>query len=464
MLIAATLLAMVLLSACASREGNMRSDGEAAGSEITLTPESLQGVWVGSLETGNGSIRLVFRSSEDGSWVMDSPDQGATGLPAELQLKQNNTVKFDVPSVGGYFQGTFTGTRSIDGTWYQGGAQFPLVLEPQDTRPEISRPQEPEPPYPYVSRDLYFRNDSADIQLAGTLTLPRGEGPFPAVVLVSGSGPQNRDEELMGHKPFLVLADYLTRQGIAVLRYDDRGVGLSEGDFQDATSPDLASDALAAWKYLVSQNETDPLRTGIAGHSEGGLIGIYLGYRNPEIPFLVLLAPSVIQGREQLLLQSEIIMRRSGVSEEAIRRELDAAKGIFDILQQIPVKESLPPETISRLEEQYRTMGLSGSRLENALRQITSRWYRNFLTYDPSTEINELEMPALAVFGGLDTQVDARANSAPITAENIDVVTLDGLNHLFQEAESGLPAEYGSISETMNPRLLELVSSWINGR
>lgn len=461
---AVLLLIWVILPACSTQEGAMTPEHTTSENGKYLLMQSPDGVWMGSLDTGNGEIRLIFRSTGKESWVMDSPDQGVTGLPAELIQKSDGIVRFNVNSVGGYFAGRFRGEESLEGSWYQGGAQFPLILEPRDAQPGLSRPQEPEPPFPYRSMNVRFTNETAGIQLAGTLTVPEGNGPFPAVVLVSGSGPQNRDEELMGHKPFLVLSDYLTRRGIAVLRYDDRGVAESQGDFSSATSRDFASDALAGWKYLQSREETDPRRTGIAGHSEGGLIGIYLGYRNPRIPFLVLLAPSVISGREQLLLQTEIIMRRSGVSEQAIERDISFAKKVYDLLEEQDPDEPLSPETRERLSEAYRDLGFTGARLKEAVNRVTSPWFRSFLAYTPSDEINELEMPVLAVFGGLDTQVDAAANRAPISAKNIDVVTLDGLNHLFQEAESGLPAEYGSISETMNPRLLELVSSWVHGR
>jgi pimeloyl-ACP methyl ester carboxylesterase len=419
-------------------------------------PVDLDGIWSGELAVGTQKLPLVFRTTPEGNWVMDSPQQGATGIPAELSISGDGLIRITVSAAQGFYEGRLTPEGIIDGTWNQPGFQAPLLLSRGNAAPVLNRPQDPKPPFPYRTEEIRIPRDGFD--LAGTLTLPDGPGPFPAVILVSGSGPQNRDEEILGHRPFAVIADHLTREGIAVLRYDDRGVAESGGDFASATSEDLAADALAVLDVLRRRPETDSDRTGLIGHSEGGMIGIYLGYRNPDIPFLVLLAPSVLSGEEQLLLQNEILMRRMGLDEQSIA----ANSAINRELYTAALSDSEPEERRGRIIEiMTRDAGLPLADAEAQADTLLSPWMRFFLSYDPTAEVNDLAMPTLALFGGLDTQVDADANIAPIDNPGIEVRSYRGLNHLFQEAESGLPAEYGSISETFNPAVLNDISNWI---
>ena len=239
-------------------------------------------------------LRLVFNVSLSGDALgatMDSPDQGARGIAVSRVELSGSNVLFEVKAAGGSYTGVLTADASlIDGTWKQSGQGFPVQLKRQEGAFVLDRPQEPKPPFPYVSIEVTFPNAKANVQLPGTLTVPPGPGPFPGVVLVTGSGPQDRNEELLGHKPFLVIADFLTRSGIAVLRYDDRGVGRSTGTFAKGTTLDFADDAEAAFTFLAARPEVARRRMGILGHSEGGLIGPMVASRNAAVGFLVLLA------------------------------------------------------------------------------------------------------------------------------------------------------------------------------
>ncbi len=474
-LVAAASLAFIGCAGMADTSGaapDLRDAHESSGKESQETdpansgaqdrsPAELSGIWTGNLAVGSDSLPLVFRTAQDGQWVMDSPEQGVRGIPAELELSGSSTVRFTVPSAQGYFEGAVNAEGSIEGSWVQAGLEFPLILIRSDEESaSLRRPQDPVPPYPYRSQVVNFENPEAGIILEGTLSIPEGDGPFPAVVLVSGSGPQNRDEEILGHRPFLVLSDALTRWGIAVLRYDDRGVGRSQGDFASASSEDFAGDALSALNYLKNRPETDESLTGLAGHSEGGLIGIYLGERNPDISFLVLLAPSVLPGDRQLILQNELLMRASGLSDAQIEANSAINRRLYDLA----LVDGDEDQIVSRMTDVMLSAGLSAADARAQAAGLRSSWMRFFLSYDPSAEINSLTMPVLALFGGLDVQVDARANSEPIRSETIEVRVYPGLNHLFQTAETGLPSEYGSISETMNPQVLEDIADWILSR
>jgi hypothetical protein len=345
------------------------------------------------------------------------------------------------------------------------------------------RPQEPTDPLPYDTEDVTFRNTEAGITLAGTLTLPRSPGPHPAAVLVSGSGAQDRDEALMGHKPFLVLADHLTRNGIAVLRYDDRGFGESEGTFATATTADFATDALAAARFLRSRPGIDPDAVGIIGHSEGGLVGPAVAAESSAVAWIVMLAGPGVPGEEILNAQIEKISRASGSSEEDIARALRTQKRIYEVLRADLDRTT----TRSRLRSVFQaavdsaspamraSMGTDPEQIEayidGQINQITSPWFRHFLRYDPRPALEKVTVPVLAMIGSLDLQVPPEQNLPEIEAaleragnDDITARRLPGLNHLFQTATTGSPAEYASIEETFSPAALDIISSWIVSR
>jgi hypothetical protein len=324
---------------------------------------------------------------------------------------------------------------------------------------------------------------AGDFSLAGTLTVPRGDGPHPGVILVSGSGPQDRDETLLGHKPFAVLADHLTRAGIAVLRYDDRGVAASGGVFATATSDDLARDAEAALSWLASRPEVDGDRVGIVGHSEGGLIAPLVASRSELPAFLVLLAGPGMSGAEIILDQTAAGARVQGVDEAYIEESLAVTRALFEIAVREPDAEAAAAEMAALLRARMadvaaETRAMAGIQeggeeawIASQVERVNTPWFRYFLGYDPIPALEAVQVPVLAVNGELDVQVTPEANLAAIAAAleragnpDVTVRELPGLNHLFQEAETGSPAEYAAIDQTMSPRLLELVADWIVAR
>jgi pimeloyl-ACP methyl ester carboxylesterase len=357
------------------------------------------------------------------------------------------------------------------------GQSFPLNLSREIVEKEkLVRPQEPVKPYPYYEEEVFFENTEAGITLAGTLTLPGKDGRYPAVVLISGSGAQNRDEEIMGHKPFLVLADYLTKNGIAVLRFDDRGTAASTGNFQTATSFDLSKDVEAGVQYLQTRKEINKKKIGLIGHSEGGMIAPMLASRSKDIAFIVLLAGIGIPGDQLLLLQQELIARASGVDEEDWQKGKSINQGAFEIVIQSTQQEELLKDLTAYFKQALKEVPQSGmpegvtenDYINLAVRQLSSPWMQYFIKYNPSPVLEKVKCPVLAINGGKDLQVPAKVNldaikAALIKGGNKQVTTkeIPGLNHLFQECTTGLPAEYASIEQTFSPIALEEILQWI---
>ena len=309
---------------------------------------SIEGIWQGKLKVPGTELRVVFKISKnpDGTLTatLDSPDQGVTGIPVEEVIFEDNTLRLEVKSAGAVFEGKVSEDfLVIEGEWKQSGGVFPLTVKRVDKAIEILRPQVPKKPYPYTEEEVAYENKEAGITLAGTLTLPSGKGPSPAVLLISGSGPQDRNETIYNHHPFLVLADYLTRQGIAVLRVDDRGVGESTGDFSQATSVDFASDVLAGIEYLKTRKEINPEQIGLIGHSEGGLIAPMVAVKSPDVAFIILMAGTGLTGEEILYLQGALISRAMGVSEEDIAKNRQFNEKIFSLIKEESIGYHLSP-------------------------------------------------------------------------------------------------------------------------
>ena len=292
---------------------------------ISLSAQDIIGQWNGVLKVQGTQLRLVFnvtKTDNSISSTMDSPDQGANGIPTSTTSFENSILKITIANAKIEYEGRLGTDNIIVGTFKQGGQSFPMNLSKNKIEKEkLARPQEPKKPYSYYSEDITFENKKAGISLSGTLTLPNKEGVFPVVILISGSGPQNRDEELLGHKPFLVLSDYLTKNGIAVLRYDDRGTALSKGDFKNATSADFAIDVESAIAYLKTRKEINKKKIGLIGHSEGGLIAPMVANKSKDISFIVLLAGPGLKGDEILLLQQKLIGKASGVKDEDLQKK-----------------------------------------------------------------------------------------------------------------------------------------------
>jgi uncharacterized protein len=353
---------------------------------------------------------------------------------------------------------------------------FDLTINKVEKATTLNRPQEPKEPFPYNSENIFFENKHDKIFLAGTLTFPKEGNNFVAAVLITGSGPQNRDEELLGHKPFLVLSDHLTRNGYAVLRFDDRGVGESEGDFKSATTEDFAKDVLAAVEYLKTRKEIDHKKIGLIGHSEGGIIAPMAAIQNKEIAFIVLLAGTGLPGEEILYLQSRLIEEAGGAAEEDIKKSLEFSSVIYDaiknsgdfVVAEKRIKEYFWREYMEMTDDDKQKIGDPEVFLDMQLRVVLTTWFKFFLTYDPAPALKKIKCPVLAIIGEKDLQVPPKENLPAIEEalkkggnKNFTVKELPGLNHLFQTAETGSPVEYGKIEETMSPLALDTITKWL---
>ena len=452
---------------------------------------ALEGAWEGALDVGGPKLRLVLKISKekDGSLsaTMDSLDQNAMDLPVSSITLDGDNLRFEMKAIGGLYDGKLNKERSeVAGTWRQGDNSLPLNFKraekksegksDETKKPEPSaKPQEPKKPYPYDEEEVSYENKAGGVKLAGALTLPRVKGPFPAVILITGSGAQDRNEALLGHKPFLVLADHLTRKGIAVLRVDDRGVGGSTGSITTSTSEDFAGDVLTGIEFLKTRKEINAKQIGLIGHSEGGLIAPMVAARSSEVAFIVLMAGPGLRGEEILYLQGALIAKANGATDEAITRSRATQEAIFTIVKEEKdnaaaekrIRENLPKLMEGMTEEQKKTSG-SGAAVEAQLKMVLTPWFRYFLAYDPKAALMKVRCPVLALNGEKDLQVppdeDLKAIDQTLSAaRNPDykVVKLPGLNHLFQTSKTGSPLEYAEIQETISPAALDTMSNWI---
>jgi hypothetical protein len=424
----------------------------------------LAGDWIGTLEAPGQKLRLALHATQapDGALraTFDSLDQHASGIPVDEIRLELNIVRFSLKQAGATFQGKLIGD-SIDGEFRQSGFTMKLVFH-RGVADRPKRPQNPVPPYPYISEAADFENRAAHIMLSGTFTIPRDGVKTrkpPAVVLISGSGPNARDEDVAGHKPFLVLADYLTRHGIAVLRFDKRGIGKSKGVYNTATSADFAADASTAVDYLLARSDIDHRRVGLIGHSEGGILAPMVAAEREDIAFVVILAGTGVNGERVALEQTDTMSRAEGMSEAEIERQHKRAQRVVAILKAEP---SIP----AAAEQVHAEFGYSPD--VDKLLLHNDAWSRYFLSYEPATSLAKLKMPVLALIGDLDCQVAANENLAAIAAalkkagnDRFATVRMPGLNHLFQTAVTGAVSEYGRIEETIAPVALETITQWI---
>ncbi|HET6931762.1 MAG TPA: alpha/beta hydrolase [Candidatus Acidoferrum sp.] len=437
----------------------------------------VEGLWQGAVETHGMRLRFQLHVSHDteGSLIaaLDSLDQGVTGLPANHVSLKDPIFHFEIPSVAGVYEGTLNGAKNaITGKWSQTSADnLALDFKRSDQALELRRPQTPARPFPYVEEEVTFAGGAEGIALSGTLTYPKGEGPFPAVLLIAGSGPQDRDESLAKHRPFLLIADALTRKGIAVLRYDKRGVGKSTGNPDAATTLDLAADSKAALAFLKSRKEIDGSSIGLLGHSEGAIIAPYLAGHSKEVRWIALLAAPATTGEQTLLKQSELIGRAGGLSDEQLEASLGFDRAAYALVRNEKDSKALAEKLVALVKETGLDVALPPAALETQLRMLTSPWFRFFLDYDPLPNLKTVNCPVLALYGQKDLQVSASANlpllqralrdSANTRAETRE---LPELNHLFQHAYTGTPAEYAAIEETFSSEALALIVDWAKGQ
>jgi uncharacterized protein len=455
--------------------------GDAAKLAAPDLPKSLDGAWEGKLNAGGVDIRVVIHVKRlpGGAFVLalDSPDQGANGIPINAMSFKDDTLEFESKTIKGSYEGKYDAkTKEIKGEWRQGGGTIPLSLKKTDKVSELRRPQTPKAPFPYRSEEVTYENKAGGVKLAGTLTLPAGDGPFPAALLITGSGAQDRDETLMGHKPFLVLADHLTRNGIAVLRVDDRGVGGSTGSTSNSTSEDFAGDVLTGLDFLKSRKEIDPRRLGLIGHSEGGIIAPMVASRSTDVGFIVLMAGTALTGQEILTLQRNLISKAMGVEDSKIKANESVVAALVAALK----AEKDPKAAVAKLKQaakdaiaalsdaDKKSLGDPDALVNTAVGQMSSPWFRFFLFYDPRVALRQVSCPVLALNGAKDLQVPPKENLTEIAKAlkekgnaNVTTVELAGLNHLFQTCKTGAPAEYAQIEETISPDALKVIGNWI---
>lgn len=457
-----------------------RLDPARAQAMKVTAPEELKGLWSGALQLPGGielALVLNVAPDADGTLVprLDSPDQNVQGIPVTALELKDGTLSFASKAVGAKFDGKRSADgNAFEGTFTQGLVRSKLTLTRQDRAPERRRPQTPKPPFPYDTEEVAFANpDARGVTLAGTLTRPKGDGPFPVVVFISGSGPQDRDETLLGHKPFAVLADALTRRGIACLRYDDRGTAGSTGDHDAATSRDFASDVRAAIAFLKDQPRIDPKRIGLIGHSEGGLIAPMVAADSPDVAYVVLLAGTGVPGDQILYRQNALIARAMGAGELAVQAQVAALKlslavvrGQADAAQ--PEADRQAPGTAAGKGETTGKPRAGDNPLGQALAQLKTPWFRFFVDHDPRPTLARVGCPVLVLNGSKDRQVDPEQNVPEIekalrAGGNTKVTTrvFPDLNHLFQTCTTGAPSEYNKIEETIAAVVLQTVADWI---
>jgi uncharacterized protein len=409
--------------------------------------------------------------------TFDSPDQGAKGLKVDTVTQKPESLAFTMQALGAEFTGKLSadGTEAV-GQWKQGSVTLPLTLKKVDRPTERRRLQTPKPPFPYREEPLTYENKAGGVRLAGTLTIPEGAGPFPAALLISGSGAQDRDETIMDHKPFLVLADDLTRRGIAVLRVDDRGVGGSTGKVASSTSEDFAGDVEAGIATLKARPDINPKAIGLIGHSEGGIIAPLVATRSNDVAFIVLLAGTGLPGDEIVTSQVGLLLKATGADkrklEESVRtqrRLLAAITTEKDEQKGKQAAQAIIQEMRDNLPEQERkAFDESRKGIDAQIAQLYTRWIQFFLTYDPRPALAQVRCPVLALNGANDLQVAPRENLMEIEKalksggnKRVVIKELPRLNHLFQTSETGLPGEYARIEETLAPSVLTLIGDWI---
>lgn len=445
-------------------------------STIFLHSQEVSGSWIGNININGTSLRIVFNITNTGSAyesTMDSPDQGAHGIPTTSTEYSNGKLVITAKLLGLHYHGDFK-NDSITGIFKQGGISLPLNLK-RKSEEVLSRPQTPVEPLPYIKEIVTISSKDNSYAISGTLSIPKKEGVFPAVVLIAGSGPNDRDETIYGHKPFLVISDYLTRNGFAVLRYDKRGVNSSTGNFAEATIKDFAQDASLAVEYLKKREEVDIHRIGLLGHSEGGLIASLVAAENYDISFIILMAAPGVDGVEIVMDQNELSMLHQKFEFETIQKIQTINKRMLNSLTKwkgtdndsIKLKQnlsnlwdSLPPYIKESIDKE--------SYLNTQYNVMISPGYRSFLSTKPSFYLQKVKCPVLAINGKLDSQVAADKNLNSIKealskggSSTSNIIVYPNLNHLFQESTTGLPNEYGKIEQTISPVVLSDITNWL---
>lgn len=447
---------------------------------VSAQTPNVEGNWFATLDANGIKLRLVLKVEKTPNGYagkLDSLDQGATDLPMDSVVLNGNKLSFAAARFVLSYEGTLNEAgNEISGMFKQGPAETPLVFKRVAEIPKFNRPQEPKKPYPYDEEEVSYRNEKDNIKIAGTLTVPRGGGKYPVVLLITGSGAQDRNEMVAGHRPFLVLADHLTRNGIAVLRVDDRGVGGTELGSLSATSENYAGDVLAGVEFLKQRKEINPAMIGLVGHSEGGMIAPMVAVRSKDVAFIVLLAGMGQKGEDVIYTQTELIHKNQGTDAATTTHTIALSKRINAIVK----SETDPKRVEQRINEDVAAYAGTLSEAQKAsfeavatgikafMPMYKTAWYRYFITFDPQPVLKNVKVPVLALNGEHDLQVAWKENLDLIVAglkaggnKDVTVKAFPKLNHLFQTSQTGLPSEYAQIEETISPEVLKTVSDWI---
>ena len=449
------------------------------GSDSSAVAEIL-GQWGGTVEIPGNPLSFILHVKDEDGQVKasaDSPDQGATGLLVDQISLEDGTVRFTMQALGVEFTGQLSEDHNtIAGDFVQQGMQFKLTLTRGASPKQVyERPQNPQPPFDYLVKEVVVNNQQAGITLAGTLTLPKNSPVKAAAVMITGSGPQDRDETVFEHKPFWVIADHLTQQGYAILRMDDRGVGESTGDFKTATSEDFVTDISAGVDFLKQQADIPADKVGVIGHSEGGMIGPMLAAERDDLAFVIMLAGPGIPITELLAEQKYLIALASGGDQDALQAQRVKDLAFHDVLAQYAGTAQYTEQASLHLRQTMADQVDSEVQLEalvsSTLKPYSTPWFEYFIAYDPAPFISRIKAPVLAINGSKDLQVAAASNLAGIEQilsaaghSDYSIVNLPGLNHLLQDSDTGSPMEYVSITTTVEPVALHAMSDWLSAR
>jgi pimeloyl-ACP methyl ester carboxylesterase len=464
-------------------------------SHLFTFAQGITGIWKGTLQVQPKDIPIVFHISRDSTGKLiasfDSPSQNAFNLPISEVITKADSVILMVAMLNGKYAGILGGdTKTIEGRWYQGQGSLPMTVTKTGDSATVKlqhRPQTPTPPFPYQTREVEYWNADKTIQFGGTLTYPSGDPgkavakQFPAVILITGSGQQDRDEMLYGHRPFAVIADHLTKNGFLVLRVDDRGMGKTTGDFSQATSLDFVKDVEAGLDFLEAQPEVNKEKIGLIGHSEGGMIAPLVANERKEVKFIVLLAGPGVPCADLLEQQSEAVALSQGrtpaeakansefarIAMDEVNKNLDSATTFKNIRERVDAwAKTIDTVTMAKIRKM--NIASEDELIRQTLKTMSSKWFRYFIAFDPQPHLQKLHCKVLALNGSKDIQVIAATNLQGIRASlqksrspEYDVIELPGLNHLFQTCVKCSPAEYGELEETFSPKALETMDQWL---
>lgn len=443
----------------------------------------IKGNWLGTIEISGVKLRFLLKveKAADGYTAkFDSIDQDQKDLPIDSITLSGNTVKFSAPQFGMSYEGTLNEKNDeIAGNFNRASGATPFVLKRTGEVTMATRAQDPKKPYPYNEEEVSYRNSADNVKLTGTLTTPKGNGKYAAVILISGSGSQNRDSFIGGHRPFLVLADHLTRKGIAVLRVDDRGTGGSDMGSPLVTSENFMHDVLAGVSFLKGRSDIDPKKLGLIGHSEGGMIAPMAAAQSKDVAFIVMLAGLGQTGEDVIYTQTDLIARASGADTEAINRSIALSRKINAIVKseanetriEQQINDYLAAYAANLSEEQRKAFAPAMASVKASMAMYKLPWYRYFIMFDPAPVLRKVKIPVLALNGELDLQIAWKENLNLIASslkagknKDFTVKAFPKLNHLFQTSNTGLPAEYMALDETFSPDVLNTISDWIAKR